>query len=71
MRENWGNEDESHIKSELEAVGYMKVMYEDSKKKNTNLKNKLKSERFSGNLKMLCFLISFMFNIYFVMKCNS
>ena len=52
MREKMGNEDESSMKSELEAVGYLKVMYEDSKKKNKNLKNKLKSERFSGNLKL-------------------
>ena len=54
--ENIGNEDESNMISELEVVGYLKVMYEDSKKKNKNLKNKLKSERFYANLKMLCFL---------------
>ena len=71
MGEKGENEDESIMKSELEVVGYLKVMYEDSKKKNKNLKNKLKSERFSGNFKMLCFLVSFMFNVYFVMKCNS
>ena len=71
MGEKGGNEDESIMKSELEVVGYLKVMYEDSKKKNKNLKNKLKSERFYGNFKMLCFLVSFMFNVYFVMKCNS
>ena len=65
-----GNEDGSMMKSEMEAMGYLKVMYEDSKKKNKTLKNKLKSEKFYGNLKMLCFVISFMFNVYFVMKCN-
>ena len=65
-----GNEDGSMMKSEMEAMGYLKVMYEDSKKKNKTLKSKLKSEKFYGNLKMLCFVISFMFNVCFVMKCN-
>ena len=37
-------EDESLIKSGFEEVGYMKVMYKDSKKKTKNLKNKLMSE---------------------------
>lgn len=52
-------------------MGYFKELYEDSKKKKKkNLKNKLNSENFFGKMKMLCILISFMFNMYFVLKCK-
>lgn len=56
--------------NELEALGYLKELYEDSKYKNKNLKNKLNSKKFFGKMKMLCIVISFMFNVYFVMKCK-
>lgn len=51
-------------------MGYMKILYEESRKKNKNLKTKLKAEKFNGNLKMLYFAMSFMINAYLILKCN-
>lgn len=64
------NEYGSILNSELEVMGYLKELYEDTKKKNKNLKIELKVEEFSRKLKMFCFVIFFMFNLYFVLKCN-
>lgn len=61
------------MNSELEvmvSMRYMKTLYEESRKKNKNMKTKLKTEKFHGNLNMLCFAISFMINVYLVLKCN-
>lgn len=68
-----GNEDGSIMNSELEIMAsmeYMKTLCEESRKKNKNLKTKLKTEKFHGKLKMLCFALSFMINVYFILKCN-
>lgn len=73
LRPKFGNEDENIMNSELEvmaSMGYMKTLYEKSRKKNKNLNTKLKTNKFYGNLKMLCFAMSFMINVYLVLKCN-
>lgn len=70
MGDKFRNEDESIMNSELKAIAYLKVIYEDAKKKNNIMKNKVKSNKFYGQLKMLCFVISLMFNVYFILKCN-
>lgn len=70
---NFGNEDGSIMNSELEvmtSMGYKKTLYEESRKKKKNLKTKLKTKIYHGNLKMLCFAMSFMINVYLVWKCN-
>lgn len=56
-----GNRDGSMFKSEfeaMEAMGYLKELNEDTKKKNKSLKTKLKVEEFSGKIKTLRFIIS-------------
>lgn len=51
-------------------MGVLKELYEISKKKNKKLQKKLNSETFVGKLKMLYFVILFMFNVYFLVKCK-
>lgn len=67
MNAKIGNEDGSNMNG---VVGYLKELYEDSKKKNKSLKNKLKSEKCFGKIKMLFSVMSFVFNVFFMFKCN-
>src|SRR4051812_33347547 len=60
--EKSGTKDVAITNTELEvmaSVGYMKFLYEDSRKKNKNLKTKLKTENFHEILKMFCLVVSF------------
>src|SRR3954468_4994951 len=71
--EKSGNEDLTIRNSEfdvMESVGYMKSLYEDARKKNKNLKAKLKILEYHGKIKMLVLVVSCMINLYFVFKCN-
>lgn len=69
MKSKVRNEDGSNM-NELKVVGYLKELFEDSKKKKKNLKNKLNSLKFSRKIKMLCIVISFLFNVHFVLECK-
>lgn len=63
------NEDGSNM-NKLKVVGYLKDLYEDSNKRTRILRINRMQRHFLENKKMLCFVISFMFNVYFVLKCK-
>lgn len=68
VAEEWRN-DESKMR-EMQAVKTLNELYESSMKKNVKLHIQMKLDAFSGNLKSICFVLSFMVNVYLLVNCK-